>query len=108
MEPVVTSQSECEHILGLLTVHRRNLQILERQIAAQGGENSAPVHLITQARDARTQIAELERQYITLGCKPEKELLPPYPGLLAFDETQSHLFHGRSAECAELLEKMHA
>src|SRR5262249_27731535 len=88
---------------ALLQTYRRNLQIIERQIAAQGGVDQAPIRLINEADDARHSIADLERQVTLLGGTLEADAPSPYPGLMAFGREQASSFYGRAGESADLL-----
>jgi nucleoside phosphorylase len=49
-------QREIQHQQKLLGIYRRNLEILLRQAATYGGEDSAPLHHINQIDEARKNI----------------------------------------------------
>jgi hypothetical protein len=57
---VCMSVSDRTHLANLLTIHRRNLEILEAQAAQFGGV--APLHIVNQLNSTKAEIARLEAQ----------------------------------------------
>jgi TIR domain len=61
-----------KHLEALLSTYRRNLQILEQQLAASGGFDQAPLATINSYHEARRQVADLERRVAAEGGDPAR------------------------------------
>src|SRR6266511_5390665 len=101
----VERQTEVEHLEESKKKQTKVLRLLEQQIAGYGSL-AVPPHLIIQKEEAEHELAEIR-------AKLERLLIPkldaddsPYIGLKTFYEEDAHLFYGRDALIAQLLEKI--
>lgn len=62
--------SQVDHKNKLLKTYSRNLQILQRQAGAYGGENFIPIHIANQIDETEAKIKELVAEIKALGGTP--------------------------------------
>jgi WD40 repeat protein len=99
------SAEEIAHFEELIGVLRRRLRLLDIQLAKIAGNPSAVAQLSFEREEVeqqlRTALANLRRLRPTLISDQS-----PYLGLLTFQESNAHLFFGRDALIANLLERV--